>query len=109
MGDANVIMVVATDDGGEKVITMEDVVCSECGKGTDDELMLLCDGCPDGATHTYCCDPPRDEVPGEDEDWFCKECIRRMLVCGITSLGAKVLTRGAQSRSLSPSQKMIAL
>ena len=39
-------MVVATDDGGEKVITMEDVVCSECGKGTDDELMLLCDGCP---------------------------------------------------------------
>eukprot|EP00898_Chlorokybus_atmophyticus_P005056 jgi/Chlat1/5551/Chrsp369S05351 len=28
-------------------------VCLACGAGTDDALMLLCDGC-DGAYHTYC-------------------------------------------------------
>lgn len=35
--------------------------------------MLLCDYCDD-AYHTYCCDPPLTKIPGEDEDWSCKDC-----------------------------------
>ena len=35
--------------------------------------MLLCDGCDKGY-HTYCVDPPIEEVP--EGDWFCPECVK---------------------------------
>ena len=81
-----VMMVVLDEQGKEKTYKVDEVTCNECGKGDEEDLILLCDGCPDGASHTYCCDPPRDGLPDEDEDWFCTECIRlarpKMLVPG---------------------------
>lgn len=40
----------------------------------DDVNMLLCEGC-DAACHTFCCDPPLDEIP--KGDWWCPDCKAR--------------------------------
>ncbi|XVE63104.1 hypothetical protein DITRI_Ditri06bG0172900 [Diplodiscus trichospermus] len=48
----------------------ENVICSECHQGGDDELMLLCDLC-DSSAHTYCVGLGR-EVP--DGNWYCDGC-----------------------------------
>ncbi|KAE8675425.1 Detected protein of confused Function [Hibiscus syriacus] len=48
----------------------ENVFCSECHQGGDDELMLLCDLC-DSSAHTYCVGLGR-EVP--DGNWYCDGC-----------------------------------
>jgi hypothetical protein len=50
-----------------------DQACSVCGGTGGEESMLLCDegGCQ-GALHTYCAQPPIEEVP--EGDWFCAEC-----------------------------------
>ncbi|XWS42346.1 hypothetical protein CRYUN_Cryun16bG0006800 [Craigia yunnanensis] len=48
----------------------ENVICSECHQGGDDELMLLCDLC-DSSAHTYCVGLRR-EVP--EGNWYCDGC-----------------------------------
>ncbi|GMJ11176.1 hypothetical protein like AT3G05670 [Hibiscus trionum] len=48
----------------------ENVICSECNQGGDDELMLLCDIC-DSSAHTYCVGLGR-EVP--EGNWYCDGC-----------------------------------
>ncbi|XWS58126.1 hypothetical protein CRYUN_Cryun08bG0007900 [Craigia yunnanensis] len=48
----------------------ENVICSECHQGGDDELMLLCDLC-DSSAHTYCVGLGR-EVP--EGNWYCDGC-----------------------------------
>ncbi|TYH35824.1 hypothetical protein ES332_D13G220300v1 [Gossypium tomentosum] len=48
----------------------ENVICSECNQGGDDELMLLCDLC-DSSAHTYCVGLGR-EVP--EGNWYCDGC-----------------------------------
>ncbi|MBA0843635.1 hypothetical protein Goarm_000805 [Gossypium armourianum] len=48
----------------------ENVICSECHQGGDDELMLLCDIC-DSSAHTYCVGLGR-EVP--EDNWYCDGC-----------------------------------
>ncbi|TYG47279.1 hypothetical protein ES288_D11G325500v1 [Gossypium darwinii] len=48
----------------------ENVFCSECHQGGDDELMLLCDLC-DSSAHTYCVGLGR-EVP--EDNWYCDGC-----------------------------------
>ncbi|KAE8705574.1 hypothetical protein F3Y22_tig00110422pilonHSYRG00113 [Hibiscus syriacus] len=48
----------------------ENVICSECSQGGDDELMLLCDIC-DSSAHTYCVGLGR-EVP--EGNWYCGGC-----------------------------------
>ncbi|KAE8677763.1 protein DEHYDRATION-INDUCED 19-like protein 3-like [Hibiscus syriacus] len=48
----------------------ENVFCSECHQGGDDELMLLCDLC-DSSAHTYCVGLGR-EVP--EGNWYCNGC-----------------------------------
>ncbi|KAK8531629.1 hypothetical protein V6N12_053096 [Hibiscus sabdariffa] len=48
----------------------ENVICSECHQGGDDELMLLCDIC-DSSAHTYCVGLSR-EVP--EGNWYCDGC-----------------------------------
>lgn len=53
---------------------MDEVFCIGCHQGKDEDLLLLCDidGCNNGR-HTYCCDPPLDEVP--EGEWRCPKCI----------------------------------
>ncbi|CAI5447517.1 unnamed protein product [Caenorhabditis angaria] len=53
---------------------MDTVFCISCTGGMDEDLLLLCDieGCQNGR-HTYCCDPPLEEVP--QGEWRCPKCI----------------------------------
>ncbi|OTF74387.1 hypothetical protein BLA29_001518 [Euroglyphus maynei] len=50
---------------------LECTVCEGCGKATDDSRLLLCDDC-DISYHTYCLDPPLEEVP--QGTWKCQWC-----------------------------------
>ncbi|XP_061114358.1 lysine-specific demethylase 5B-B-like isoform X2 [Conger conger] len=47
-------------------------VCLVCGSGTDEDRLLLCDGCDD-SYHTFCLIPPLQEVP--KGDWRCPKCL----------------------------------
>ncbi|KAK4424553.1 Lysine-specific demethylase rbr-2 [Sesamum alatum] len=62
----------------------ENVLCTECHEGRDDELMLLCDLC-DSPAHTYCvglgC-----EVP--EGNWYCDSCRPTVLASSIPDHGA---------------------
>uniref|UniRef100_A0A8C1M992 [histone H3]-trimethyl-L-lysine(4) demethylase n=2 Tax=Cyprinus carpio TaxID=7962 RepID=A0A8C1M992_CYPCA len=45
---------------------------SLCGKGNDEDRLLLCDGCDD-SYHTFCLIPPLNDVPRGD--WRCPKCL----------------------------------
>lgn len=47
------------------------ILCTLCGKGDGDDLLMLCDGC-DRGYHTYCLAPPLSAVP--EGQWFCTGC-----------------------------------
>ncbi|XP_066499718.1 lysine-specific demethylase 5B-B isoform X2 [Hoplias malabaricus] len=47
-------------------------VCLVCGSGTDEDKLLLCDGCDD-SYHTFCLIPPLHDVP--KGDWRCPKCL----------------------------------
>ncbi|KAA0713965.1 Lysine-specific demethylase 5B-B [Triplophysa tibetana] len=47
-------------------------VCLVCGKGNDEDRLLLCDGCDD-SYHTFCLIPPLCDVP--KGDWRCPKCL----------------------------------
>uniref|UniRef100_A0A0R3S4U1 [histone H3]-trimethyl-L-lysine(4) demethylase n=1 Tax=Elaeophora elaphi TaxID=1147741 RepID=A0A0R3S4U1_9BILA len=51
---------------------MDEVVCKKCGKGDDEEYLLLCEDC-DYALHTYCCSPALPSVPRSE--WRCRRCL----------------------------------
>lgn len=51
---------------------IEQIVCHTCGRGDDEESMLLCDGCDD-SYHTFCLLPPLAEIPRGD--WRCPRCV----------------------------------
>ncbi|XP_064473046.1 lysine-specific demethylase 5A-like isoform X2 [Ornithodoros turicata] len=51
---------------------IEQIVCHTCGRGDDEESMLLCDGCDD-SYHTFCLIPPLPEIPRGD--WRCPRCV----------------------------------
>ena len=40
-------------------------VCLLCGSGSDEDRLLLCDGCDD-SYHTFCLMPPLHDVPKGD-------------------------------------------
>jgi len=46
--------------------------CRVCGVDEDYESIMLCDRC-DAEYHTYCLNPPLDNVP--EGNWFCPECV----------------------------------
>lgn len=46
--------------------------CRVCGVDEDYDSIMLCDRC-DAEYHTYCLNPPLEEVP--DGNWFCPECV----------------------------------
>ncbi|EPY89425.1 lysine-specific demethylase 5B [Camelus ferus] len=47
-------------------------VCLLCGSGSDEDRLLLCDGCDD-SYHTFCLVPPLHDVP--KGDWRCPKCL----------------------------------
>ncbi|XP_051525204.1 lysine-specific demethylase 5B-B-like isoform X5 [Myxocyprinus asiaticus] len=54
------------------VSTVDLYVCLVCGKGNDEDRLLLCDGCDD-SYHTFCLIPPLSDVP--KGDWRCPKCL----------------------------------
>ena len=71
-----------------------DLPCQVCRDHNHFASMLLCDNCDTG-WHTYCLDPPLEEVP--EGSWLCPDCIR----CGVTfeSLAEKQRRYVADSES----------
>ncbi|XP_061626813.1 lysine-specific demethylase 5C isoform X2 [Phyllopteryx taeniolatus] len=51
---------------------VESFVCRMCGRGDDDEKLLLCDGCDDNY-HTFCLLPPLTDPP--KGNWRCPKCV----------------------------------
>lgn len=47
-------------------------LCLVCGRGDEEDRLLLCDGCDD-SYHTFCLIPPLQEVP--KGDWRCPKCV----------------------------------
>uniref|UniRef100_A0A3Q2Z498 [histone H3]-trimethyl-L-lysine(4) demethylase n=1 Tax=Hippocampus comes TaxID=109280 RepID=A0A3Q2Z498_HIPCM len=46
--------------------------CLMCGRGDEEDRLLLCDGCDD-SYHTFCLIPPLQDVP--KGDWRCPKCV----------------------------------
>ncbi|XP_056158165.1 lysine-specific demethylase 5C isoform X2 [Lampris incognitus] len=51
---------------------VDSFVCRMCGRGDDDEKLLLCDSCDDNY-HTFCLLPPLAEPP--KGNWRCPKCV----------------------------------
>uniref|UniRef100_A0A8C7PHL2 [histone H3]-trimethyl-L-lysine(4) demethylase n=1 Tax=Oncorhynchus mykiss TaxID=8022 RepID=A0A8C7PHL2_ONCMY len=51
---------------------VDSFVCRMCGRGDEDEKLLLCDGCDDNY-HTFCLLPPLTEAP--KGNWRCPKCV----------------------------------
>mgnify|MGYP002623174365 CR=1 FL=1 len=58
-------------EGEEDEIDLDNLICKACGEGNDDDKLLICDKCL-GGYHTYCLNPPLEEIP--DGEWFCHHC-----------------------------------
>ncbi len=64
-------------DGTIDPLLLEDVeaiMCEVCGTDDHSDVLLLCDICSSGY-HTYCLQPPLDQVPDEDY-WLCPTCVK---------------------------------
>ena len=57
-------------------ITVDQIICTLCRKGDQDDRLLLCDSC-DCAYHTFCLIPPLPYVP--QGDWSCPKCVSKEL------------------------------
>ncbi|XP_066566262.1 lysine-specific demethylase 5C isoform X2 [Amia ocellicauda] len=51
---------------------VDSFVCRMCGRGDEDEKLLLCDGCDDNY-HTFCLLPPLADAP--KGNWRCPKCV----------------------------------
>ena len=56
---------------GESDDPANDLFCEHCGKGDDEERMIICDGC-DSGHHLYCLSPPLTHLP--EGSWHCSKC-----------------------------------
>uniref|UniRef100_G3Q5D6 [histone H3]-trimethyl-L-lysine(4) demethylase n=1 Tax=Gasterosteus aculeatus aculeatus TaxID=481459 RepID=G3Q5D6_GASAC len=52
--------------------TIDLYLCLVCGRGDEEDRLLLCDGCDD-SYHTFCLIPPLQDVP--KGDWRCPKCV----------------------------------
>ncbi|KAK8520054.1 hypothetical protein V6N13_031476 [Hibiscus sabdariffa] len=60
-------------DGGYESDATEDVeVCDICGDAGQEDLLVICSKCSDGAEHTYCMREMLQKVP--EGYWLCEEC-----------------------------------
>lgn len=59
-------------------------VCLLCGSGSDEDRLLLCDGCDD-SYHTFCLVPPLHDVP--KGDWRCPKCLAQVRVSSTAACG----------------------
>lgn len=60
---------------GPRVAQVDLYVCLLCGSGSDEDRLLLCDGCDD-SYHTFCLVPPLHDVP--KGDWRCPKCLAQV-------------------------------
>lgn len=62
------------DEEDEEDMDVENIMCTSCGGGEDEDQILLCDtkGC-ECAYHMYCLNTPLTIIPAGD--WFCDECV----------------------------------
>uniref|UniRef100_A0A8C9SWC1 [histone H3]-trimethyl-L-lysine(4) demethylase n=1 Tax=Scleropages formosus TaxID=113540 RepID=A0A8C9SWC1_SCLFO len=57
---------------------VDSFVCRMCGRGDEDEKLLLCDGCDDNY-HTFCLLPPLTDPP--KGDWRCPKSVFIQMEC----------------------------
>lgn len=58
----------------DRIIRNADDVCYACKEGSQENYLLICDGCLTKCCHTYCLKPAIDFVP--QDEWFCDYCLR---------------------------------
>ncbi|KAL0978239.1 hypothetical protein UPYG_G00167870 [Umbra pygmaea] len=63
---------VVTKKKDPTVSKVDQYMCLVCGTGTEEDRLLLCDGCDD-SYHTFCLIPPLHDVP--KGDWRCPKCL----------------------------------
>lgn len=54
---------------------MEQLLCIQCEDGSNEQQILVCDGCCD-AYHMYCLVPPLIDMP--KGDWRCPKCVAKV-------------------------------
>uniref|UniRef100_A0A4W4H8W5 [histone H3]-trimethyl-L-lysine(4) demethylase n=1 Tax=Electrophorus electricus TaxID=8005 RepID=A0A4W4H8W5_ELEEL len=57
---------------GDETEDIDLYMCMSCGRGDEEDRLLLCDGCDD-SYHTFCLIPPLQDVP--KGDWRCPKCV----------------------------------
>uniref|UniRef100_A0A669B098 [histone H3]-trimethyl-L-lysine(4) demethylase n=1 Tax=Oreochromis niloticus TaxID=8128 RepID=A0A669B098_ORENI len=57
---------------GLEIVSIDLYLCLVCGRGDEEDRLLLCDGCDD-SYHTFCLVPPLQDVP--KGDWRCPKCV----------------------------------
>ena len=70
----------------QDIMALVSTACKVCHSKDDEDAMLLCDGC-DAGYHTYCSQPPIEDVP--EGDWFCPSCPEHQEKEGATPLSAE--------------------
>ena len=55
-------------------MAFDKMMCEICGKGDDEDLIIICDKCNKGF-HLYCLTPILPSVPSGD--WFCSKCCEK--------------------------------
>ncbi|XP_068602860.1 lysine-specific demethylase 5C [Brachionichthys hirsutus] len=70
--------------------SVDSFVCRMCGRGDDDEKLLLCDGCDDNY-HTFCLLPPLTDPP--KGNWRCPKCVAEACKKPTEAFGFEQATR----------------
>ncbi|KAI4904891.1 hypothetical protein NFI96_011591 [Prochilodus magdalenae] len=69
---------------------VDSFVCRMCGRGDEDEKLLLCDGCDDNY-HTFCLLPPLTDPP--KGNWRCPKCVAEECKKPVEAFGFEQATR----------------